>query len=107
MLHIPFQEVFRPFKPTQTTLSEGSWSTREKTIPFGQLPVATENHPLFELEIHHNPTGRCWIAIDSLLEGNDLISPFIYKPDSCFACGFQMSLEIQNSENLRVLRGVF
>ena len=29
VLQIPFQEVFRPSKPAQNTLSEGSWSTRD------------------------------------------------------------------------------
>ena len=29
VLQIPFQEVFRPIKPAQNTLSEGSWSTRD------------------------------------------------------------------------------
>ena len=36
---VPFQEVFRPLKPAQNTLSEGSWSTRVDTT---SLPKPSE-----------------------------------------------------------------
>ena len=31
VLQIPFQEVVKPVKPAQNTLSEGSWRTRESS----------------------------------------------------------------------------